>query len=44
MQKLKVAGKDLVVQDEQFKTVREDWNEYEMASGVRNCQMLWIGP
>jgi hypothetical protein len=34
MQKMKIEGRDAVVRDERFKTVTEDWNEYETASGV----------
>ena len=29
-----VGGKKLSIQDEKFSVVREDWNEYELASGV----------
>ena len=34
MQNMKIEGRDAAVMDERFKTVTEDWNEYETASGV----------
>ena len=35
MQKPIIDGREVSVRDEQFSTIREDWNEYETASGVR---------
>ena len=35
MNKTTVGGEKLPVQDEEFRVLREDWNEYELASGVR---------
>ena len=32
--KTKIDGRDMVVGDEKFRTVTEDWNEYETVSGV----------
>ena len=31
---MKIEGRDAPVRDERFKTITEDWNEYETASGV----------
>ena len=32
---MNVGGVEMGVQEEAFSTIREDWNEYELASGVR---------
>lgn len=32
---LSVGGTELLVHDEEFRTIREDWSEYELASGAK---------
>lgn len=35
MKKVFVRGQEVLVQDEEFRSIKEEWNEYVTASGVK---------